>query len=432
MKGLLFTIALTYGGAVASLFNPFIGLLIYVCFAIIKPQSLWYWSGLSGNYSRIIAIALLLGWMFKGCGNWRFGRGRAAVWALIGFLAWSALSATVAPNRAVAWDFVENMSKIVLPVVVGATLIDSIQKVQQLAWTIALSQGYVAYDLNQAYYDGFNRLQQTGFGSLDNNSVAIAMVAGIGLAFFLGLGASRWWQKIIAFGAAGLMTNAVMFSFSRGGVLSLMITVGFAFALIPKQRKHYVALAVASMVVIRLAGPQVVARFATVFVAAEERDASAQSRLDLWADCWDAMSHQPVFGVGPDHWPLVVERYGWPPGKEAHTLWLQIGAELGLPGIAFLASFYVYCLWRLWPMRRSGVYEESLVGPARMVIASLVGFMVSAQFVSLEGLELPYYVGLLGVGVLKLADANELGPLLPSPADGWASRRIAMPGPSPW
>jgi hypothetical protein len=37
---------------------------------------------------------------------------------------------------------------------------------------------------------------------------------------------------------------------------------------------------------------------------------------------------------------------------------------------------------------------------ARMTIASIIGFMVSAQFVSLEALEIPYYVALLGAGSL--------------------------------
>jgi hypothetical protein len=38
-----------------------------------------------------------------------------------------------------------------------------------------------------------------------------------------------------------------------------------------------------------------------------------------------------------------------------------------------------------------------------MVIASLAGFAVAAQFVSLEGLEVPYYIVLIGAGALKLA-----------------------------
>jgi hypothetical protein len=36
----------------------------------------------------------------------------------------------------------------------------------------------------------------------------------------------------------------------------------------------------------------------------------------------------------------------------------------------------------------------------------LCGFIVSAQFVSLEALEIPYYTALLGCGALKLSTAR--------------------------
>ena len=87
MKGLLFTYAATYGGACAALFNPFYGLLVYICFAIIKPEELWYWSlPPGGNFSRIVAVATLIGWAFHGFGSWRFGRAGVVVCALLGFL----------------------------------------------------------------------------------------------------------------------------------------------------------------------------------------------------------------------------------------------------------------------------------------------------------------------------------------------------------
>jgi hypothetical protein len=38
-----------------------------------------------------------------------------------------------------------------------------------------------------------------------------------------------------------------------------------------------------------------------------------------------------------------------------------------------------------------------------MTIASLVGFIVSAQFVTVYGVELPYYVVLVGASAIKLA-----------------------------
>src|SRR5947209_14013072 len=107
-KGLLFTYAMTYGGAVVGLFRPFAGLLIYVCFAIIKPEALWYWSVPEGNYSRIIAIVLLVGWVVQGCGAWRLGKAWTVVLALLGYWVWSALSAFGASDQESAWRFVES------------------------------------------------------------------------------------------------------------------------------------------------------------------------------------------------------------------------------------------------------------------------------------------------------------------------------------
>ena len=36
--------------------------MIYICFAIIKPPALLPWCVPVGNYSRVIGIALLVGW----------------------------------------------------------------------------------------------------------------------------------------------------------------------------------------------------------------------------------------------------------------------------------------------------------------------------------------------------------------------------------
>lgn len=408
MKGLIFTYLMTYGGTAASLFNPFVGLLIYICFAIIKPEVLWPWAVPPGNYSRIVAIGLLTGWTIQGCGRWRLGRGGIIVAAFVGYWLWAVLGMILARDQEVAWRFVELLTKIVLPFLVGVTTIDSVRKLKALAWVIVLSQGYLAYDFNMSYLGGFNRLQIVGFGPLDNNSMAIALVSCTGMAFFLGLSAERWWMKALAAGASLAMLHAVLLSNSRGGMLGLIVTSLVVFLLLPKRPLYIATFAVFVALGLRLAGEDVRERFSTAFVEGEERDASAQSRVDLWADCIDVIATHPITGIGPDHWPLVAHEYGWPRGKEAHTLWLQIGAELGIPGLALLLTFYGTCMVRLWPLARERLYPADpwLRDSSRMVIASLAGFMVSAQFVSLEGLEIPYYTVLIGVTTLKLSSTT--------------------------
>ncbi len=413
MKGLIFTYALTYGGSLAAVLNPFYGLLIYVCFAIIKPDALWHWSVPVGNYSRIIAIALLVGWAFAGFGRWDFGRAKLIVVSLVGFLIWSAVSATLAADREVAWPAVEALFKIVLPFVVGITIIDTIAQVKQLAWTIMLSQGYVAFEANVSYLEGNNWLMDQGFGGMDNNCVAIALVCAMGFAFFLGLAETKTWRRWIAFALAGVMAHAIMFSMSRGGMVALIITGVVSFVLIPKRPIYYGYLALALAIGLMMAGPSVREEFSTTFADEKERDASAESRVELWSNCVDLMSDNLVFGVGPRHFPLVVQEFGvYQEGKEAHSLWFQTGAEVGAVGLGMLLTFYLAAMYRCWQLARTlDAYAPGAANYCRMIVAALVGFMVAAQFVTLIGLELPYYVALVGAGHLKLASrasANEV------------------------
>ena len=311
MKGLIFTYLLCYGGAVAALFRPWYGLLIYVCFAIIRPEALWFWSVPPGNYSRVIAVALLAGWALHGFGSWKLGRAKATALALVGYWMWALISTCVAASdMEVGLKFVESLTKILLPFLAGLSMIDSEKKLKQLAWVTLLSQGYVAWEMNLAYYSGFNRLHEIGLGGMDNNCVAIAMVAGAGLALSLGMHSTTW-KRCLAFACAGLMAHSVMFAFSRGGMLGLMITGAVIFLLIDKRPLHYFYFGVAVVLALTLAGPEVRQRFVSTFADEEHRDASAQSRLEMWKNCLQVTGDHPLFGVGPDHWVLIASSYGW-------------------------------------------------------------------------------------------------------------------------
>lgn len=410
--GQIATYLLTYGGAAVALVSPFYGLLAYVCMAIIKPDCLWPWSVPPGSYSRIVGIAMLIGWSLKGFGEWRLGRAWPAVAALVGYLGWSLVSTLViAPNTEVSWAFVEHLAKIVLPVLIGVTTIDSMRKVRLLAWVILLSETYLAWEFNRWYLEGYNRLLLDGYGSMDNNCNAIALATAIGLAFFLALRSRTLWERGLAILSAVLIAHAILISFSRGGMLGLGAVGLVSFLLIPKKPTYYVAMVVAVALVLRMAGPEVRHEFMTIFADKEQRDDSADSRIQLWRACLQSMATHPA-GIGPDHWPLVAHEYGFEYGKQAHTLWLQVGAELGIPGLALLVGYYGFCGARLWPTARGRVIgaDPWFETMACAVIASLVGFAVSAQFVSLKMLEMPYYVALVGLAVLRLIDASDSRP----------------------
>jgi putative inorganic carbon (hco3(-)) transporter len=404
MNGLLFTYVLTYGGAIVSLFNPFYGLLVYICFAIVKPPALWPWCVPVGNYSRVIGVALLVGWALNGFGDLKIGRAKPIVICLLGYFIWVLVSTVLSDDSSLGMPFVEYLLKIVLPFIAGVTLIQTRQQVWQLTWVVLFSCAFLAYEANLAYLGGKN-IEQDGFSALDNNSFSILMVAGFGLALVLGLEEKGLWRRGFFLGVAAAMAHVPMIGMSRGGMVAAVIAAVAAAVVIPKTPRTWLMIVFVAAIGLRLAGPHVVKEFTSSFNSAEQRDFSAQSRVDLWRDCTITMFTHPLFGVGTEHWPKEAEKFGWKKGKEAHSLWFQSAAELGIPGVLFLIGFYASTILLLWRASRE-VEMPRLPTLSRMVIVSLVGFSASASFVTVEGFELPYYIVLIGAAAVKVAYAH--------------------------
>ena len=125
-------------------------------------------------------------------GRWKLGRAWVVIAPLLAYWFWSAICITQAPDQERAVDYVVYLAKVVLPVLVGITTIDSVQKLKLLGWVIVVSQGFVALQLNLYYFGGYNMAWEEGFGGMDNNCVAIAMVTCVGLAFFQAAGSKQW------------------------------------------------------------------------------------------------------------------------------------------------------------------------------------------------------------------------------------------------
>lgn len=405
MKGLLLTYLLAAFGAGAAIFAPIVGLQIYALFSTLRPQSLFGWAGPTDGLSQLVAIPMLVGWAGRGFGSWRFGRARGLVLCLLGYFVWNVVSTLAAANSDVGWPHVIERAKIVLPFLVGVTLIQSMRDARLLAWIIVVAQGYVSFELNLRYLGGFNEVAAVGFSTMDNNTFAISLVATVGPALFLGISAERLWQKAVAFSCAALIVHTVLLTFSRGGMLALGVTGIVCFLVMPKRPTYIAVLIVSVIVTLRFTGPELVERFGTIFAQGEARDFSAASRLGLWRDCVDAMVNRPLVGLGPGNWRLMASEYGWAEGKEAHSLWFQTGAELGVVGLGFLLGFYLLAAWRGVQLIREGRGKDPwLVTCGCYTATSVSGFLVAAQFVSVEGIEVAYYTVLVLAATLKVQD----------------------------
>jgi O-antigen ligase len=402
MKGLILTYLVAATASIGALRYPLIGLYAYVGFAVLRPQFIWGWAGPMDGISFVVGVTLIVGWTLRGFGSWRLGRARPIILALGLFVGWFLLSAALARNTTRSFASVLDFARIVVPFLAGFTLLDSEKEWRPLLWTIVLAQGYVALEMNWDYLRGYN-MAGDGFGGMDNNSFAVSLVSVLGLAIAVALASKTWLARGLAAAAAALILHTTLLTFSRGGLVGLIAVGATAVVIMPKRPKYIGAILVTVLLAIRLTGPQLADRYATVFAPADARDVSSESRVDLWLDCIKVIESYPLLGVGPANWQVVAADYGWPPGKSAHSVWMETAAEVGIPGVFALMMFFGWAAIRLWPIARAKVTDENRyeVALASGIVLSIVGFSTSGQFVSVPGLEVQYYIVMLGAAMLK-------------------------------
>jgi len=433
--GWLFTNLATAVGVCYGWLNPFFGLMVYTAFAILRPPFLWFWSWPGGDaprYSFYIALSTLVGWTIKGFGDRgslkyiRLPMVGLVMYLFAGIVAWRLM----AVDGVRAWAALNVQIKIGLMAFVTLSLVRTGKQIQTFAWILLLTLGYLAFEFNNQYlFDSWNRIYWRGFGGVDNNGVAMIMVMGVPLAFFLGINAKTMFRKALCFFTVACMVHVILFSFSRGGQLGLCI-VGltlFVIALFKLPRKGWTLLLAIVFVWLGmyLAGDEVRERFWTIFADQAERDKSAASRFDTWSAAWRCIKDHPM-GVGPRNFNAVSHQYGLPVNKSVHNLMLQTGADYGVLGMLGLFLFYGVTIVKTFVMASHPTAVE--MGWPRyfghMVCISLTGFMVCSMFIGMESVETGFLIALLGLctvnHVYLIAEQNEI------PDDSPESERLEL------
>ena len=119
MKGLILTYLITFAGSIAALRYPLIGLHVYIGLAVIRPQFIFSFAGDLGGLSFMVGVAVLIGWAFKGFGDWRFRRAWPIMFACLGCPVVRARGAAGSATMSVVP--VRELLKVTLPFLVGIT-----------------------------------------------------------------------------------------------------------------------------------------------------------------------------------------------------------------------------------------------------------------------------------------------------------------------
>ncbi len=258
--------------------------------------------------------------------------------------------------------------------------------VMVLAWTMAVS----ALALALAGLSGLAAGRRLAASSTyDPNDMAFVMLCGLPFVFLLtkrlrGLG--RW----LALGAAVVVILAIAATGSRGGAIGLAVLGGFI--LLADRTltvgKRVVVITACALIFWFLAPPSAQNRFLTMFTPEEDYNITASSgRMETWKRGVKIMFMHPLLGVGVSGFETANGIYFGGEGsrwKAAHNSLIEVGAELGLPGL----TMFVFLLWSslrsMLRLGRSDILPPGHPGRdlAMAVAASLVGYVSAGFFLS--------------------------------------------------
>jgi probable O-glycosylation ligase (exosortase A-associated) len=423
MNKFLFLLVVTFGGLVGSLVSgPFIPLVIYYFYAILRPQFLWQFQLSSfpemnwSLYIGMIAILTYLPWLFGIIGSGRESERYTHpkfTWShrlMIGFGIWNTLSYLFANNMDRAYPVYEEFLKIFFIYLLATQVVRSFRQVKILYLMITLSIGYIAIDVVHMYVTtGYLLLYKRGYAGLDNNGAALVLAMGIPMCYFAWEFTKGWYRwgflLVIPF-----IAEAVMSSYSRGAMLSSIVG-GLCYILFSRKKKFLIfCMVCATLAVPVVAGNEIKERFFSAQQAST--DESAQSRLTSWWVAVQIANDYPVFGAGIRNSNLLTLQYGADmEGRTIHNIYLQIAADAGWPGMFWyiaLATMSMLAIWRVrWRLRAfRDENSDLIVGMTGGIFCSLITFFFGAIFLSLETVELPYILMLMGGQMWAILNAQ--------------------------
>jgi len=220
--------------------------------------------------------------------------------------------------------------------------------------------------------------------------MALNMVSFLPLAALVAMHNRSVFKRLVAALAALFMLGAIVASGSRGGFLGFgaMILVLAAYSV----KKHPMFVMGGVLVVIcalPLAPSSYWQRIASITDESKDDVQSSQARKALMGQSFDAFMENPLTGVGAGcfkDWNPKDRAEAW---HEAHNVWLQVAAELGILGFAVFFFLVMRAFLSVFQtrrqLRRNGAESDAvdlLDEHSAAMAASLTGWFVCAFFAS--------------------------------------------------
>jgi O-antigen ligase len=260
----------------------------------------------------------------------------------------------------------------------------STSQLRMLVLVVTLSAGFLA---SCQFLMGVTDLSESRYsvgGMYDPNDMALVLSTVFPLSVFLfsesGLKGKLFWAVTTIYILTGILATA-----SRGGLLAIGVAVAILIFVSRKALKTWHRLLILSLAVglfVSPAADPVKERWQTV-VSGEDYNFEG-GRSHQWRTSIRLIAKNPLIGAGTTCAATALGRYGgdW---HTSHNTLLQVGVELGLPGL-IIYLLILRAIWRncgrAFRVAASDPDSRSLANLAIAIRTSLVAFLVGGMFLS--------------------------------------------------
>lgn len=337
---------------------------------------------------------------------------------LVGLVVWGALTVPGALNQGLAFHaWIDLAWSVVMCLVVAGSVRRTADIERLVLIYFAVTVVYVGVVLSRFQLGPESwRLGRLYYYDANDLATLIATALPLGLHCFLVH--RRPLERILAALGLAILAVGLIRSGSRGGFLACLAVTAFVLLRVTTipARSRLIGVAVILLCVFGTASDKYWSQMQTIIHPHEDYNLTAEEgRLQVWERGLTYMTSHPVFGVGVRNFP-VAEGTISPQARRqerglpvrwgaAHNSYIQIGAELGFPGLLLFLAL----LWSAYAGLRRAARRRAAPGVARLaqtLMAALVGFVVGAAFLSLAYTDMLYMLVAFALGLAKTARAE--------------------------
>jgi probable O-glycosylation ligase (exosortase A-associated) len=354
-------------------------------------------------FAQVVAIATLVGFLFT-------RDKRPFVWTreylvVVLLWAWFGVSSVLAMYPEAAWDKFLEFSKILVMAMLVVPLFQDRKRLRIFVFVVGASLGF--YGIKGGLFvlaTGGSWMvlgpRESFFES--NTELALVLNMALPILFYLAKEETRRWLRLTLRAAFVLTILAVPFTYSRGGVLGLVVVLAVLFV---KARRRFLFIPVLALALVGFmlfAPERWVERMQTM--EDYQADESANLRFMSWRVAMLIAADRPLYGggfrvfVNRATYDIYMPEYPRGFGHDAHSIYFNLLGEHGWVGLGLFVLLVTLAMFKLYAIRRLARGRPELAwaaGYAHMIQASLATYLITGAFLSAAYFDLAYQLLIL-------------------------------------